>query len=76
MHLIKYKFVHDKKYYSCHMTFDQYKNFQELSIVEECKILRKNQNNLKDNKNEMQKALELVMVNDTSHIRKLSNTIL
>lgn len=76
MPLIKYKFVHDKIYYSCYMTFDQYKNFQELPIVEECEILQKNQNDLKDHRNEMQKALELVMVNDTSHIRKLSDTVL
>ena len=76
MYIIKYKFVHDKKYYSCRMTFNQYKNFQELPIVEECMVLQKNQNDLKDNKNEMQKALELVMANDTSHIRKLSNIVL
>lgn len=76
MLLIKYKFVHDKTSYSCHMNIDQYENFQELPIVEKCEILQENQNDAKDHRNEMQKALELAIANDTSHIKKLSNTVL
>lgn len=37
---IKYKFVNDKKYYLCHMTLEQYNNFQELAIVEYCNMIQ------------------------------------
>jgi len=50
--------------------------FQKLPIIQECKIYRKNHKNLDNYTNEMQKALELVMKNDSSHIKKLSKIVL
>ena len=76
MVLVKYKFVNDEKHYSCYMNYEQYKNFQELTVIQECKIYRKNHKNINDNEYEMQKALDFALKNDTSHIKKLSKIIL
>ncbi len=73
---IKYKFKEDKKYYTCVVTYGQFQKFRELPIVKECKIIREDQKNFDDCLNEMQEALNLAARNDTSHIRKLSETVL
>ena len=70
-----YKFINDKKGYTCYMTFEQYVNFRELPIVEKCKVIKKNQQNFEDYKIEIQKAINLAVKNDTSHMRKLSECV-
>ena len=68
---IKYKFKEDLDYYSCHVNYNQYRNFKKLDIIQECKIVNTNNKNIKSEK-EMEKALGLAMQKDTSHIRNLS----
>ena len=69
---IRYKFKENKKFYTCILTYEQFKNFKELPIVQECKVLKKDQKNIKEYKDEMQEALNLAAKNDITHIRKLS----
>ncbi len=69
---IKYKFKEDKEYYICTVTYQQYKNFKKLPIVVECEVIKEDEENVEEYKNEMQKALNLAAKNDTSHIKKLS----
>ncbi len=70
-----YKFRGDKNQYTCYMTYEQYTNFRELSIVEKCKVIEKNKQNYENYKNEIQKALDLAMKNDTSHMCRLSECV-
>ncbi len=72
---IKYKFKEDSKFHTCILTYEQYKNFRKLPIVKECEVVKKNENNLENYKNEMQKALDLAVKNDISHIQKLSEVV-
>ena len=69
---IKYKFKNDKKFYTCTLTYEQFKNFRKLPIVKECEVIKKDEKNVEDYKKDMQNALDLAVKNDTSHIRKLS----
>jgi len=70
---IQYKFKEDEKSYACYVTYDQYLNFKKLPIIQECNVLKKNQKeDYEDYMREMQKAINLLAKNDTSHIRKLS----
>ena len=71
---IRYKFKDDINYYSCTVTYPQYRNFKRLPIIEECEIIT-TQKTLQPHEDEMQRALDLVMQNDTSHIRKLSELV-
>jgi CheY-like chemotaxis protein len=72
---IQYSFKDDAKSYTCLLTYDQYKNFKNLPVIQECKILKSNENNIVSNKEEMQKALNLAAQNDISHIQKLSQIV-
>ena len=72
---IRYKFKEDEKSYACTVTYQQFQNFKKLPIIQECEIIKKDQKNIKDYKNEMQKALDLAVNNDTSHIRMLSEIV-
>lgn len=70
---IKYKFRNDKKFHTCIVTYEQYRNFRTLPIVNQCDIIKKNQKNVEAYKKEMQKALNLSSQESIkSHIRKLS----
>ena len=69
---IRYKFKDDKKFFSCVVTYEQFKNFKKLPIVKECEVIKKVAKNVEEYKNEMQRALNLAAENDTSHIKKLS----
>ncbi len=40
---ILYKFMEDRKFHTCYVSYDQYKNFKKLSIIRECKIIKRNQ---------------------------------
>ena len=57
------------------MTHDQYKNFKELPVLQECKILKNDEENVEAYKEEMQKALNLAAENDLTHIQKLSQLV-
>jgi len=72
---IQYKFKEDDKYYSCIVTYEQYRNFRQLPIIQECEILNNNQKNADSYENEMERALELAVKNDTTHIRNLSEIV-
>jgi two-component system chemotaxis response regulator CheY len=72
---IQYVFKGDPKSYTCIMTNDQYKNFKELPVLQECKILKNDEENIEAYKQEMQKALNLAAENDLTHIQKLSQLV-
>lgn len=71
---IQYKFLNDIETYSCSVTYAQYRNLMQLPIVQECKIVD-TKTDSKINSDEMQKAVDLIVHNDTSHIRKLSEVV-
>lgn len=50
---ILYKFIEEKDYQTCILTYDQYINFRRLPIVQECTIIKKDQQNLEKYKEEM-----------------------
>ena len=72
---IQYSFKDDSKSYTCVMTYDQYKNFKELPVLQECKILKNDEENIEAYKQEMQNALNLAADNDLTHIQKLSQIV-
>jgi len=72
---IQYSFKDDPKSYTCVLTHDQYKNFKELPVLQECKILKNDEENVEAYKQEMQKALNLAAENDLTHIQKLSQLV-
>jgi two-component system chemotaxis response regulator CheY len=72
---IQYSFKNDPKLYTCVLTHDQYKNFKELPVLQECKILKNDEKNIEEYKQEMQKALNLAAENDLTHIQKLSQLV-
>ena len=69
---IKYKFQDDAETHYCVVSYEQYRNFCALPIIQECKIIKGNQTSTKKNFDEIQKALDMAYQNDTSHIHKLS----
>ncbi|MGY5148405.1 MAG: response regulator transcription factor [Candidatus Nitrosopumilus sp. bin_7KS] len=71
---IQYKFKDDINSYTCTVTYPQYRNFKQLPVIEECNIVN-TKKNIQSYQDEMQRALELVVQNDTSHIRKLSEIV-
>ena len=44
---IQYKFKEDKKFYTCTVTNEQFKNFKKLPIVKECEIIKDDEKMLK-----------------------------
>ena len=71
---IQYSFEDDLNVYSCTVTYEQYRNFKKLPIISECTVVN-TEKNLESYQDEMQKALDLAVQNDTSHIRKLSEVV-
>ena len=70
---IKYKFKEEENHYTCTVTYEQYKNFQALPLVEECEIIKGNQKNVAAYQKELQRALDLASEQSIkSHIKKLS----
>ncbi|MBL7015414.1 MAG: hypothetical protein ISR79_03505 [Nitrosopumilus sp.] len=72
---ILYKFLGENDHHTCQLTYEQYENFRTLPIIRECMIVKRNQKDLEDYKEEMQDALNLAAKNDISHIQKLSQII-
>lgn len=71
---IKYKFKEDKILYSCIVLHEQYENFKKLPSIQECNVFKNQKEDHEDYMKEMQKAINLLAKNDTSHIRKLSES--
>ena len=69
---IHYKFQDDAQTHYCVVSYEQYRNFCALPIIQECKIIKGNQTSTKKNLDEIQKALDMACQKDTTHIRKLS----
>jgi len=69
---VLYKFLGEDSRHMCLLTYEQYKNFRKLPIIRECTIIKRNQKEIKDYKEEMQDALNWAAKNDTTHILKLS----
>ena len=72
---VKYRFKEDKKYYTCILTYEQYKNFRELPIVKECKATKEAEKISEDYHNKIQKALDQAAKNDTSYILEISEIV-
>ncbi|NQV39669.1 MAG: response regulator [Nitrosopumilus sp.] len=72
---IQYAFKDDPNSYTCVLTYDQYKNFKKLPVIQECKIIKNDDENTESYKQEMQVALNLAAKNDISHIQKLSQLV-
>jgi len=72
---IKYQFKGEIKSYSCTVNYEQYKNFKALPVVEKCEILKKSKKQFDKYADEMRKAINLAIRNDTSHIRRLSEMV-
>ena len=72
---IQYSFKDDSKSYTCILTYVQYKNFKTLPVIQDCKIIKNDEMDIKDYEQEMQEALDLAAQNDLSHIQKLSQII-
>ncbi len=71
---VLYRFLGEEDHHTCQLTYDQYKNFKNLPIIRECVIVKRNQKELEDYKEEMQKAINLAEKN-TTHIHKLSQIV-
>jgi len=69
---IMYKFEEEQEFYTCKVTHDQFKNFKKLPIVKECKVINKDKKNIQEYNYEVQKSLNLIVKNESSHIHKLS----
>jgi crotonobetainyl-CoA:carnitine CoA-transferase CaiB-like acyl-CoA transferase len=69
---IRYKFRDDPKINICVVSYQQYRNFCELPIIQDCTIVKKNQKTTKKNLDQIERALELAFKNQTNHIRNLS----
>ena len=69
---IQYKFQDEANIHYCIVSYEQYRNFCALPIIQECKIIKGNQASTKKNLDEIQNALNMAFKQDTSHIRKLS----
>lgn len=72
---IQYTFKDNSISYTCVLTYEQYKNFKKLPVVQECKIVKNDEANIESYKQEMQEALNLAAKNDLSHIQKLSQIV-
>ncbi|MEK6930418.1 MAG: hypothetical protein AABZ42_07110 [Thermoproteota archaeon] len=73
---IQYKFQDEAEIRYCVVSYEQYRNFCALPIIQECKIIKGNQTTTKKNLDEIQKALDMAYQKDTSHIRNLSENAL
>ena len=71
---IIYKFIGNDTFYTCFVTYDQYKNLKALPSIQECNVLKKNQDDYDEYMKEMQKAINLLAENDTSPIKNLSES--
>ena len=57
------------------MTHKQYINFKDLPSIDEISILKRNQMEMKQYEDEMQRSIDEAFTNNTSHIKRLSDEI-
>ena len=72
---IIYRLIGEEKSYTCHVTYEQYRNLKKLPGVKDCSVPKRNQKDWEGYEKEMQNALDLAVKNDTSHIRKMSKNV-
>lgn len=72
---IQYKFKEDYNTYSCLVTYEQYRNFKKIPLMENCEIINDIQKNIELTYKEMQNALDLAFKNNITHIRNLSEVV-
>ncbi|QLH03089.1 hypothetical protein C5F47_05765 [Nitrosopumilus cobalaminigenes] len=72
---VMYKFFDEDESYTCYMTHSQYVNFKELPTIEELTILKRNQDEMKEYEDEMQRSIDAAFANSTSHIKRLSDEL-
>lgn len=70
-----YKFKNEDKSYTCYVTHSQYVNFQKLPAIKEIIILKRNQLEMKQYEEEMQRSIDEAFANSTSHIKNLSDEL-
>ena len=69
---IIYRFLGDEKSYTCYVTYEQYKNFKALPVIDNCEIIMESQEEYEWYKKEMAIAIKSATTNNTTHILKLS----
>ena len=72
---VLYKLLNDDTSYICYMTHSQYDNFKKLPSVTKITILKRNQTEMKEYGDEMQRSIDAAFANSTSHIKKLSEEL-
>jgi len=72
---IKYNFSGDVEFHTCYVTYEQYQNFKNLPSIDTCTILKESKKDFEDYVKAMQRAIDLAVKNDTSHILKLSECV-
>ena len=70
--MIQYNFTDDLRYFTCYMSYVQYLAFRQLSIIHECKVLKRNQTGYMNYVKEMQIAIDALAKNDKTLLGKLS----
>lgn len=70
--MIQYRFTDDFRYFTCYMSYVQYLAFRQLSIIQECKVLKRNQSGYINYVKEMQIAIDALVKNDKTLLGKLS----
>jgi CheY-like chemotaxis protein len=73
---IQYRFKDDSNLYSCIVTYQQYRNFKKLPVIQECNIAQTEQESSESHETKIQNALNLAVKNDTTHIRNLSEVVI
>ncbi|WP_299293630.1 hypothetical protein [Nitrosopumilus sp.] len=72
---INYKFKDDDNYYTCLVTEEQFQNFQALPAIEICMKDKEVHDDVNNNMEDVEVALDLAKNNDTSKMKKLSDVI-
>ena len=72
---VMYKFSNEEKQYTCYMTYEQYCNFKKLPSVQNITIVKRNQIEMKEYKDEMQHAINKAVENNSTHIKRLSENV-
>lgn len=69
---IRYKFKDDSQFFSCIITYSQYINFRNLSVIDKCEISNKNEILQPNLEGEMEDALYMACKNELNPIKRLS----
>lgn len=72
---VMYKFLNEDISYICYMTHKQYIHFKDLPSIKDVIILKRNQIDMKQYEDEMQRSIDEAFANNTSHIKQLSDKI-